>query len=411
MPHFENLSLRNPSPLQAIENWTYCGQLNGVTPKSMLQPQKTARVTYHLGQDLTYYLVASRYDPSDDSRRVCVSSVDTRTNFTGTDLSTFYHTKQLISIDRYLWVSGANGSNVPLLMALPQGIDIPTGPSGLWTDRSSTYPYAGDGYAGDMLIRKALTDGAIFVAFVGAGAANKAGCFRAGDTTTAINSGFIERTSVGTRFTSSFMGGYGVAHDGQVQFMSTDVGIFKSTDSGATWVNQGTGPFGGQSLGGHCEFLHVPAWGAGAWVMFCDEVIPGRGVWVTSNNGANWVRSSLIGTNTQPSSLYFTSIESLDPTGKILVGFQGVAPCKVYVSLNGGAKWAFVTSLCPPYYDIQTNPAGLLNPPGPPMVVNDGTRITLLWPGDTGDEGVFVSNSFGPLGQYYPNDPNVWSRP
>lgn len=412
MPHFDNLSLRNPSALQAIENWSYCGQVNGVSPKAMIQPQRSTRGTYHLGQNLVYYMLAGRYDPADSSTRVCVSAPDTRTNFTGTDLSTFFFTKQLASFDRYLWVSGANNSNVPSLMALPQGVNVPTGPSGSWVDLTSTaYPYAVNSYSGDILVRKALTDGAVFVAFQASGGAVKAGCCRAADTTTAINSGFIERTSVGTRFTAASLNGYGVANDGVVQFMATNADVFKSTNSGQTWTGLGTGPFGGNIVGGHCEFIHVPAWGAGAWVMLCDEAVSGRGVWVTSDNGTSWGRSSMIGTNTQPSSFYASAIESLDITGKILVAFQGVAPCKIYISLNGGVKWAFLTSLIPPYYDAETNPVGLSNPPGPPIITNDGTRITVMWPGDTGDEGVFVSNAFGPLGQYYPNDPNVWSRP
>lgn len=411
MPHFENLSLRNPSALQAIGNWTYCGQVNGVSPRWIIAPQKTPHASYHLGQDLTSYLVTGRYDPSDASTRLCVSQPDTRTAFPNSDVTTFFYTHQVTTIDRYLWVAAANISGVPSLMALPEGVNIPAGPSGLWTDRSSTYPYAGNGYTGGMLIKKALTEGALYVAFVGAGAANKGGVCRAADTTTAINTGFIEQTNVGTRFTSIVLNGFGVANDGQVQFIATNVGVFKSTNAGATWTSQGTGPFSGATVGGHCEFTHVPAWGAGAWVMLCDEAVNGRGVWITSDNGTSWARSSLIGTNTQPTSLYFSSIESLDPTGKILVGFQGAAPCKIFISLNGGAKWAFVTSLIPPYYDMDSNPAALSSPPGPVIVINDNNRITLIWPGDTGDEGVFVSDSFGPMGPYYQNDPNVWSRP
>jgi hypothetical protein len=360
-----------------------------------------------LGQDLKYYQVVARHDPAGDPRKVCVGRSDSRTDFPDTDITTFFFTHQLTTIDNYLWVSGGNGVGVPLFMALPQGVNIPSGPSGLWVDRSATYPYAGNGYQGQMLIRKAATEGALYVAFAAGGLANKAGCFRAASTNTAISTGFTEQTNVGTRFASTTLGGYGVSDDGQVQLMSTDQGVYRSTNAGVTWTVAITGL---DTVIDHCEFRHVPAFGAGCWVM-CNNTpgASGKGVWFTSNNAANWTRASLLGTNTQPTSFYLDNIERLDSQGRVLVGFAGLAPCKVYISLNGGTKWAFVTSLIPPYYDMDVNPEALSTTPAV-ICINDGNRLTLIWPGETGDEGVFVSDSFGPVASFYPTDPNVWSR-
>lgn len=408
MPHYENLSLRNPSALQAIENWSYCGQVNGASPRDIRAPMRTSRSSYHLGQDLRYHLLTARHDPSGHPVRLCVGRSESRTDFPDTDITTFFLTKQITTIDNYLWVTGANSPGVPSLMALPQGVDIPPGPSVLWTDRSATYPYAGFGYPGDMMIRKASTEGALYVAFVGAGAANKGGCFRAATTATAISTGFTEQTNSGTRFAASTLNGFAVSPDGQKQMLSCDQGLYYSGNAGVTW--SGASGFT-DTVVGHCEIVYTPAFGVNSWVCCNDEIASGRGVWFTTNNGTNWARASLIGTNTQPTSFYFNTIEALDTQGKILVGFQGIAPCKIYYSLNGGTKWSFITSLIPPYYDMDTNPAALLDPPGPVIVINDGNRITLVWPGETGDEGVFVSDAFGPSGLYYPNDPNVWSRP
>lgn len=407
MPLFDNVQLRNPIAIQAVTNWSYSGQvISGATATGIAPPESSARGTFHLGSEGAYHLVASRRSPLLGSTRyLTYSTAFTRTNWTSADVTTFHRVSSVQNLDSRLWVTATAANGVPLIMALPPGQSIPPGPSSVfWTDRSPNYPGYGASNAGHLLLQKASTEGAYYSIYVNS-VTSQGGVMRASDGATAYTIGFTD-ISAASRFTGvNTLTGYGVSVDGQVQMMSHGSGTLRSTNGGVSWAN--TMNFG-VSVSGHCEFLHVPKWGAASWVMCCDDqASPGKGVWWTSDNGSSWTRPSLLNSVDVSTTLYFNVVEKLDARGEILVGFQGISPLKIYVSLNGGRKWAFVTSILPPYYDTEKNPEAISTPQGQPIVINDNNRFTVIWPGDTGDEGVFVSDAFGPFNLVNKN-PGIW---
>lgn len=399
MPLIENAVLHNPLALQAICSWTYVGQMNGLPAgKAIRAPIYSNRGSFHLGADYKLHLLAGRVQ-SANGVRLASSKADTYTDFSATDTTSFFYVYGYNNIDSILWVMTGNNLAQPGLFALSSGTDIPASGTGAYTDRSATFPFTG--HSGNMMLEKALDEGALYVAWCSEDD-NLCGISRAASSQVAISSGFTEITP-STRFAGIILQGYGVSNDGQTHMVSTTTQTLRSVNGGVNWTPM---TFSSPILK-HCEFMHVPRHGAASWVMSCDSPFAaGRGVWWSNNNGSTWARSTIVDGGS-PTDFYLSDIQKLDSTGTILVGFVGIAPLKIYISLNGGRKWAFLTSLIPPYYDMDANPLALDDPPGPPIIVNDNNRIIVMWPGETGDEGVFVSGTFGTFGRIQ-NTPSIW---
>lgn len=405
MTHFNDITLRNPIALQAAGNWNYSGQMHhGSITDPIYGASSSRRGTFHLGLNSHYNTVLTRLNLSVFNSQLAVSADHTRTNFSTAAFSPATSTRtcgfiySMHHFDGYMWILGEQTTTFrPFVAALIDGVAIPTTASVAWVDRSGDTPFGASAATPNFMCK--ASDGKLY--YLMCNQVNAITTMTAASTVAAVTTGF---TTAGT-WAAGAAFGYGISVDGSIQMLSTGVGTARSTNSGAGWGD--TMNFG-VTVSGRCEFVHVPKFGNGRW---CATVLTGagRGLWWTDDNGSSWTRSTLVGGGST-TNFHFTMIEKLNPTGEVLLGFYGIAPCQVYISLNGGKQWAFLTSVVPPYFDVVSHPEIANEAEMGCIVVNDGSRISLHWPGATGDEGVFVSDMFGLPGYTRDaNDPRNWS--
>lgn len=404
MTYFKDITLRNPIQLQAAANWNYSGQQYlGANTLSLRGGDYTRRGSFQLGDLFKYQTVLQSG----------VGTLAVSTPFTRTDFSTTYsapttlaYTTGLInSMDHYdgvLWILGRTTfGTLPFFAGLADGTSIPVGASASWVDKSFQTPFGAN--AGDAGFMRRTSDGQLYFLIERLFGPTSVGTMHSASTTAAMSSGFTYVTATAAL---GSMGGYGINSDGSIQMMSLLSGTTaRSTDGGVHWAN--TMNFG-TAVGGTMEFVHCPKFGSAHW---CCTSLGGNGIWYTTDNGSSWTRSRFIGGSSSSTVGYnFTLLEKLDPNGEILLGFYGIAPLKIFMSLNGGKDWAFVNSVLPPYFDNLTHPEIAQEYAYGCILVNDGSRLSLYWPGITGDEGVFVSDLLN-LPSYYvePGDPRPWS--
>lgn len=405
MTYFNGVTLRNPIQLQAAGNWNYSGQVyHGSQTMSLAGGFGSRRGTFHLGANYVYNTVLCRNTGS--AIVMSVGTSNNRTGFSSTTFSPATSTRtcaliySLHHFDGYMWVLGQQGvgSNFrPFMAALADGINIPTTASASWVDRGVDTPFGSNPAVSSYLRR--TPSGALYFLCSGPTTNN---VMTAASTSAAVSTGF---SSVGSFSSVDGIFGYGINTDASIQMMSTSSGTARSTNSGASWAN--TMSFG-VTVSGLTEFRHCPKFGSGRWC--CSSLqFSGKGLWYTDDNGSSWTRSTMVGGGSTVN-LAFTLIEKLDPDGEVLLGFYGIAPCQVYISLNGGKEWAFLTSVIPPYFDNVGHPEIANEALFGCILVNDGSRLALYSPGATGDEGVFVSDMLNtPAYNREPGDPRSWS--
>lgn len=402
MTHYNDITLRNPIVLQAAGNWNYSGQVyHGSETLGLSGGFRTRRGTFHLGANNVYNTVMCR----NFGAAMAVTANNTRTDLSSASFSPATSTRTCAAIyslhhfDGHMWVLGqqaGGGGNRPFMAALIDGVNIPTTASASWVDRGGDTPFGAS--AGVASFMRQTAGGALY--FLASGPTSN-NVMSAASTTAAVSTGF---TSIGSYSTATGIFGYGINTDASIQMMSTSAGTARSTNGGVGWGD--TMNFG-VTVSGLCEFVHTPKFGAGRWC--CSSLAnAGKGIWWTDDNGSSWTRSTIVGGGST-ATMAFTLLEKLTPDGEVMLGFYGIAPCQVYISLNGGKEWAFLTSILPPYFDNVSHPEIANEALNGCHLIDDGSRYALYWPGATGDEGCFISDMFGLPVYYRKTDARAWS--
>lgn len=115
---------------------------------------------------------------------------------------------------------------------------------------------------------------------------------------------------------------------------ASGVGIWRSTDAGATWTLYGNSTFGGRRIN---EIVIDPSNG-NHWIVSCDA-----GIYTTTDGGSSFVQrlsgtaSALVMDPTTPQTLYCA----------LGYPFGGTASNGVYKSVNGGTNWVLTSTGLP----------------------------------------------------------------